>query len=196
MVMIGSSGVGKTSIVERLFCGKCFNEEQQPTIGGNFIINKFPISEDNTVDIHVWDTGGQERFYALMPMYIRGANIVVFVWDVNEPDSWQDLVRKWLPLVRLYVGKSVLYYTLSNKIDHLSDDLHNLSDDLYNLSDDLNNLSNTFFISAKTKEGTKAFLYQLKADIENYYQQMSDLSSEEEDENVNLIQKNQRNRCC
>jgi len=189
VVVIGTSGVGKTSIIESFFCGKSFDEHQQPTVGGNFIINKFTISDEEKVNLHVWDTGGQERFFALIPMYVRGANIVIFVWDASEPDTWRELVHKWLPLVQLHVGKCVLYYTLANKIDQINEEFYVPEV----VSDYLNNM---FFVSAKTKKGFEPFFNRLRIDIKDYCQRNLENSSEDEDEYVNLIKKKSRDRGC
>lgn len=41
----------------------------------------------------MWDTAGQERFHSLIPTYLKNANIVIFVFDVTQPATFQNLKR-------------------------------------------------------------------------------------------------------
>ena len=44
---------------------------------------------NQTIKFDIWDTAGQERYHSLAPMYYRGAQAAVIVYDitskVNEP---------------------------------------------------------------------------------------------------------------
>ena len=37
-----------------------------------------------TVKFDIWDTAGQERYHSLAPMYYRGAQAAVVVYDINN----------------------------------------------------------------------------------------------------------------
>ncbi len=45
--------------------------------------------------LHLWDTGGEERFRAMAPLYYRDANAAVLVYDVQEAKSFESL-NFWL----------------------------------------------------------------------------------------------------
>ena len=43
------------------------------------------VSYDNTeVELNIWDTGGQERYRSLAPMFYRGAQAAVVVYDITK----------------------------------------------------------------------------------------------------------------
>lgn len=78
LVLLGKSSVGKTTIVDALR-GKEFNEYQSSTVGA-----AYDCIELDKFKVEIWDTAGQERFLSLSPMYYRGANIILLVFDVTE----------------------------------------------------------------------------------------------------------------
>jgi len=40
--------------------------------------------DDATVKFEIWDTAGQERYHSLAPMYYRGAQAAIIVYDVSS----------------------------------------------------------------------------------------------------------------
>ena len=57
IIVIGDSGVGKTSIIESYQYKKsCIN--QKPTIGADFVKKKIKIQSGETVQLQIWDTAG------------------------------------------------------------------------------------------------------------------------------------------
>lgn len=64
------------------------------TIGASFCIKKLAV-DGCTVRLQIWDTAGQERFRSMAPMYYRGANAAVIVYDITNEESFLD-VEKWL----------------------------------------------------------------------------------------------------
>ena len=79
LVLLGNSGAGKTCIVQRMI-NNIFNVNNSSTIGAAYTI----YSIDKNVKIEMWDTAGQERFYSLLPMYARGAEIIIVVIDIDK----------------------------------------------------------------------------------------------------------------
>lgn len=43
--------------------------------------------DDTTVKFEIWDTAGQERYHSLAPMYYRGAQAAIVVYDITNPVS-------------------------------------------------------------------------------------------------------------
>ena len=48
--------------------------------------------DDTTVKFEIWDTAGQERYHSLAPMYYRGAQAAIVVYDIT------NTVKIFLPL--------------------------------------------------------------------------------------------------
>lgn len=43
--------------------------------------------DDTTVKFEIWDTAGQERYHSLAPMYYRGAQAAIVVFDITNTVS-------------------------------------------------------------------------------------------------------------
>ena len=96
VVMIGNSGVGKTSLVNTWVNGQ-YNPKASPTIGANHL-RKIVQSDDATLDVCVWDTAGQEQYHSLAPLYTRAAATAIAVASITDKDSF-DSLEMWLKLV-------------------------------------------------------------------------------------------------
>ncbi|KAI8083653.1 ras family-domain-containing protein [Thamnidium elegans] len=57
VVILGSQGVGKTSIVVR-YINKTFSPNSTSTIGASFMTKKLTV-DDCKVRLQIWDTAGQ-----------------------------------------------------------------------------------------------------------------------------------------
>lgn len=59
--------------------------------------------DDTTVKFEIWDTAGQERYHSLAPMYYRGAQAAIVVYDitntVSAPPTVAQLNSPRLPAV-------------------------------------------------------------------------------------------------
>uniref|UniRef100_A0A4W5JDV4 RAB5A, member RAS onco family n=1 Tax=Hucho hucho TaxID=62062 RepID=A0A4W5JDV4_9TELE len=85
LVLLGESAVGKSSLVLRFVKGQ-FHEFQESTIGAAFLTQTVCL-DDTTVKFEIWDTAGQERYHSLAPMYYRGAQAAIVVYDITNEAS-------------------------------------------------------------------------------------------------------------
>eukprot|EP00483_Globobulimina_turgida_P006451 UN06461 len=92
VLILGDSGVGKTSIMNRWITEK-YSEQYKATIGADFLTKEVMI-ENNLVSMQIWDTAGQERFATLGVAFYRGADAVILVYDVTNKESFKHL-EKW-----------------------------------------------------------------------------------------------------
>ena len=83
MVVIGESGVGKTSLVQSLKTGKGTSKDFRATIGCDFHNHTIQI-EDKRVTLQIWDTAGQERYNSLGKAFYRGAEACLLVYDITN----------------------------------------------------------------------------------------------------------------
>ena len=114
IISIGDQYVGKSSILSRFFQDK-FYEDYQATIGLDFQSKKINI-EDFTFNLHLYDTSGQEKFRALIPMYIRKGDIFMIIYDISNKDSFIHL-ECWINEINLYKKEDVICLLVGNKID-------------------------------------------------------------------------------
>ena len=69
IVLLGKSGVGKTSIILR-YINKTFYENTSSTIGADFLAAEVKVNK-KSVFLQVWDTAGQEIYDSLTPMVLN-----------------------------------------------------------------------------------------------------------------------------
>ncbi|KAG7173408.1 Ras-like GTP-binding protein RYL2-like [Homarus americanus] len=93
VVVLGSQGVGKTSLVTR-YETKSFHRKSSSTIGASFS-NVDILLEGTKVKMQVWDTAGQERFRSMAPMYYRGANAALLIFDLSNYVTFTD-IQSWV----------------------------------------------------------------------------------------------------
>ncbi|KAF8336690.1 ras-domain-containing protein [Amanita rubescens] len=96
LVLIGSSGVGKTALRGKYITGRFFGG-YRATIGADFITKTFPhpTNPEDSVTLQIWDTAGQERFSSLSNAFFRGADAALLMFDVNQPDTLESLTKWW-----------------------------------------------------------------------------------------------------
>jgi small GTP-binding protein len=63
IVVLGSQGVGKTSLVSRYVKNQFTPASTTSTVGASFLTKRVVDDESDTVvRLQIWDTAGQERF--------------------------------------------------------------------------------------------------------------------------------------
>jgi Ras-related protein Rab-8A len=114
MIIYGDSGVGKTCILMRLAID-VFKPNYISTIGIDF---KIYTSSNNNRDIkfQIWDAAGGERFRTITTSYMRGANIMILVYDVTDRGKFRS-IENWIHLVRLHGAEDVPIVLIGNKCD-------------------------------------------------------------------------------
>jgi Ras-related protein Rab-7A len=89
VILLGSSGVGKTSLLIR-FVDNIFTNKYRATIGADFRQKDITVN-DQIVSLQIWDTAGQERFQTLQQPFYRGADICMLVFDVSRTETFEAL---------------------------------------------------------------------------------------------------------
>ncbi|ETI21251.1 hypothetical protein G647_07596 [Cladophialophora carrionii CBS 160.54] len=118
VIILGDSGVGKTSLMNQ-YVNKKFSTSYKATIGADFLTKEVTV-DDRIVTLQLWDTAGQERFQSLGVAFYRGADCCVLVYDVNSTksfetlDSWRD---EFLIQASPRDPESFPFVVLGNKID-------------------------------------------------------------------------------
>lgn len=114
IVVLGSQGVGKTSLVVR-YIGKMFSKHISPTIGASFFTCNINL-EESRVKLQVWDTAGQERFRSMAPMYYRNANAALLVFDITNISSF-TAIKGWVKELQSNVPEAMVLSLVGNKSD-------------------------------------------------------------------------------
>lgn len=118
VIILGDSGVGKTSLMNQ-YVNKKFSSQYKATIGADFLTKEIKV-DDRLVTMQIWDTAGQERFQSLGVAFYRGADCCVLVYDVNNTKSFDNL-ENWRDEFLIQASppnpENFPFIVLGNKVD-------------------------------------------------------------------------------
>eukprot|EP00759_Apiculatamorpha_spiralis_P033376 PhF_6_TR34697/c0_g1_i1/m.50491/K06109/RAB13; Ras-related protein Rab-13 len=97
IIVIGDSGVGKSSLTLRL-SEDTFFRDHASTIAIDFRMYCMEYM-DKKIRLQIWDTAGQERFQSVATAFYRGANGVILCFDLTSRKSFEN-VEQWMERVR------------------------------------------------------------------------------------------------
>ena len=126
---LGSSGVGKSCLVRRIH-EDVYDPQTMITLGVAFVRKEVYIDQKD-ISLEIWDTAGQEKYDSLVPMYYRGAGIIIIVFDVNNEKTFAR-AQKWISEIKntsFHASKQILVL-FGNKSD-ISDQSKDQSKDQY-----------------------------------------------------------------
>lgn len=115
LVLLGSQGVGKTSLILRLTTGSFNAERASASVEGSVYKRKLEHN-GHPIKLQIWDTAGQERFRSMAPIYYRGAHVCILVYDISDRKSFQD-VQSWLDELNHKASKDMMIYVVGAKLD-------------------------------------------------------------------------------
>ena len=96
VVLLGESGVGKTSIISR-YISNTYRNQQLPTTGANFVTKTIILEDENkSIKFELWDTAGQERYRSLAKVFYKNAAVCVLVYDITRKSSFEELKLFWI----------------------------------------------------------------------------------------------------
>ena len=117
VVILGDSGVGKTSILFRYIFDK-FDNQNLPTLGASFKSKVIMLpNENDAIKLNLWDTAGQEKFKSLTRMYYQEADAALIVYDTTFMESFES-AKNWVQDLRENANKpDILIALVGNKCD-------------------------------------------------------------------------------
>ena len=110
-ILIGNSGVGKTSFFRKLSTGE-FYEKNISTIGIEKKTFNLDINMDNNgkpenkkFDIYLFDTAGQEKFRAITFNYFKGTDGILLIYDITDKSTFES-VEQWITSITEAIGNN------------------------------------------------------------------------------------------
>jgi small GTP-binding protein len=117
VIIIGDTGVGKTSLLFRYVD----NAVLDVTVSIGVDYKTKMVNVDNTkIKLQLWDTSGQERYRTITKNYYKGAHAIVFVFDVTNPKSLEN-IQNWEKEATLHGRPGGLRLLIGNKTDLTSE---------------------------------------------------------------------------
>lgn len=116
IILVGSSGVGKTSIINAFF-EQPYDVDTQPTVAPAFCSATVDLADKSQVELHIWDTAGQERFQSIGGMFYRDSDIAFVCFERSTKDTIPD----WIEKVRKQVPDCIIFL-VATKCDLMNED--------------------------------------------------------------------------
>lgn len=201
-IVLGSSKVGKSSIVTRIIKNKFINDENYyPTLGIDFAEKKVNIDDNNGLVLQIFDTGALERYNCLIESYFKNMNCVLFCFslvDISTVNALVNLIPTFdninndINTVRILVG------THSDE-----DDTYYINKEVIKEIKDKFDINYYFNISSKTGENVNELISFIPNQIVINYkdtlkQSIKYFKSNSKNERSNITNNNNNNiyECC
>jgi small GTP-binding protein len=72
LILLGSSGVGKTTLIHS-FCTQTFSQDSVSTVAPAFSEMTLEIDNGTLVTLQIWGTADQEQYQSISQMFYRDA---------------------------------------------------------------------------------------------------------------------------
>ena len=157
IVLVGESGVGKTSIIQQ-FVDQMFQSDQQSTIGGTFSTKTIKCGNGKIIKLEIWDTAGQERYRSISQLFYKDANAAILVYDITNKFSFEEIQNYWLTQVKESATENIIMAIVGNKLDLYEQELVN-QEEAKKYAED----NNAFFAvtSAKNSSGIEDLFIEI-----------------------------------
>ena len=117
VVLVGDTGVGKTSIIERYINNK-YDENQKTTLVSSYTFKKIDIKKYNkSISLDIWDTAGQEVYRSLSKNFYLNASIGILVYDITRKASFESIRDYWYEQLKTFGEEKMVFDIVGNKTD-------------------------------------------------------------------------------
>ena len=157
VVLVGESGVGKTSIITQ-FIDQTFQEDIQSTTGGTFSTKSVVCDGGKVLKFEIWDTAGQEKYRSLTTMFYKDANAAVMVYDVTRAESFEEIKNYWSNQIKDNSPENIILAIAANKSDLIEQETVD-EGEARNFAKELNAIFVT--TSAKSSEGINSLFEEI-----------------------------------
>ena len=114
VVLVGDSGVGKTSIINRYL--QQYNSTPDPTLAAYYYCKNINVEGFN-IDFEIWDTAGQEQYRSINTLFFKNTCMCILVYDITSQKSFDSLRNYWYDSVIENSSQDVILSVAGNKYD-------------------------------------------------------------------------------
>jgi len=119
VILVGESGVGKTSIILSLL--NRYQGKTEVTLGAYFS-NKTIIIDGYKLDFEIWDTAGQEQYRAINSLFYKDTSICLLVYDITKKGTFESIKNYWYYSVVENGREGIIFGIAGNKMDLFEDE--------------------------------------------------------------------------
>ena len=121
VVLLGESGVGKTSIISQFTVNK-FDPHRETSLSAQFTTKTLDFPDlGQSIKFDIWDTVGQEKYRSLAKIFYKDAKVIIFVYDITREFSFQSIKNYWYKETRENWDGTPILAIVGNKIDLYSE---------------------------------------------------------------------------
>lgn len=147
IVLLGETGVGKTSIITR-YIANSFSQVVMTSTGSSFFSKKIEINENKRVKLQIWDTAGQEKYRSLAKIFYQSASVAILVYDVTLKRTFENLKEYWVGEIKANAPDDIILAIAANKSDDYINQEVNIQE-----AKDLAKSLNAIFVCTSAKLG-------------------------------------------
>ena len=114
VIVIGDSGVGKTTFISRLI--DRFEENAASTFGVSYVTKELKI-DDILVHFDIWDTAGQEKYHAVNRSFYVDSKICIIVYDITNKSTFNNACNFWYKAITNEITGNIIIGLAGNKSD-------------------------------------------------------------------------------
>ena len=117
VVLVGESGVGKTSIISQ-FIRHEFDPHRETSLSAQFVSKTVDFPDlGKSIKFDIWDTVGQEKYRSLAEIFFRDSKVIIFVYDITTINSFKELKNYWYQETKSKSSGNAILAVVANKID-------------------------------------------------------------------------------
>ena len=116
VVLLGESGVGKTSIVSKYVSGT-FSQYTMISTGSSFVTKNMEIDKNNKIKFQIWDTAGEEKYRSLAKIFYKSAAAAVLVYDITIQSSFKGIKEYCAKEIKNNSPEDIIIAIAANKSD-------------------------------------------------------------------------------
>ena len=116
-VLLGESGTGKSSLIER-FINNTFRKDTPSTLIGSFSSKVVYYEKENIkIRYDIWDTAGQEKYRSINKIFYQDAQVTLLVYDITQKETYDAIKNYWFQEVKDNAPEDVIVFIVGNKSD-------------------------------------------------------------------------------
>ena len=117
VVLVGESGVGKTSIIAQFTTGQ-FDPDCVTSLSAQFVSKTVEYNNiQKAIKFDIWDTAGQEKYRSIAKIFYKDAKIVCLVYDITDRHSFQQIKEYWSNQIKNNADSDTIIAVVANKSD-------------------------------------------------------------------------------